>query len=163
MRAPAALAATAAALVALIAPGAAVADGTPEDHARDDAAARKTQQQEGALVRRTDAATAADATAAAASVTGTEGEVGSWSAPVDWPVVGIHVALLPNGRVLAYDSIGDSSTESSGVHDHTRATVWDPATGAQTDVRVNTGFNVFCSGLAHLLDGYVFLAGGNKD
>jgi hypothetical protein len=32
-----------------------------------------------------------------------------------------------------------------------------------TPVDVDTGFNVFCSGLAHLVDGRVFLAGGNKD
>jgi galactose oxidase-like protein/Kelch motif protein len=41
--------------------------------------------------------------------------------------------------------------------------VWDPATDTQTDVRVNTGYNIFCSGLAHLLDGSIFIAGGNKD
>ena len=45
----------------------------------------------------------------------------------------------------------------------TRATVWDPATGTQTPVNVNTGYNIFCSGLAHLIDGSVFIAGGNKD
>ena len=82
---------------------------------------------------------------------------------VDWPVVGVHVALLPNGKVLAYDSIGDNATETYPVQDHTRATVWDPATGTQTPVNVDTGFNVFCSGLAHLVDGRLFLAGGNKD
>ena len=49
------------------------------------------------------------------------------------------------------------------MQDHTRATVWDPATGTQTPVNVDTGYNVFCSGLAHLIDGRMFLAGGNKD
>ncbi len=78
-------------------------------------------------------------------------------------MVGVHVALLPNGKVLAYDSVGDNATETYPVHDHTRATVWDPATGTQTPVNVDTGFNVFCSGLAHLTDGSIFLAGGNKD
>ena len=90
-------------------------------------------------------------------------DVGEWGPVVDWPVVGVHVALLPNGKVLAYDSIGDNATETYPVHDHTRATVWDPATGTQTPVNVDTGFNVFCSGLAHLVDGRLFLAGGNKD
>ena len=70
----------------------------------------------------------------------------------------MHVALLPNGKVPAYDSIGDNATETYPVQDHTRATVWDPATGTQTPVNVDTGFNVFCSGLAHLVDGRVFLA-----
>jgi hypothetical protein len=151
------------ATIALTAPAAAGAHTTAEQHAREDSVAPKTAREERALVRRTQAATAADARAAAAAVPGAVGEVGSWSAPVDWPVVGVHVALLPNGKVLAYDSVGDHATESYPVHDHTRATVWDPQTGEQTDVRVNTGFNVFCSGLAHLLDGSVFVAGGNKD
>ena len=96
-------------------------------------------------------------------MTGTEQDVGQWGPVVDWPVVGVHVALLPNGKVLAYDSVGDNATETYPVHDHTRATVWDPATGTQTPVNVDTGFNVFCSGLAHLTDGSIFLAGGNKD
>jgi hypothetical protein len=68
-------------------------------------------------------------------------------------------SLLPNGKVLAYDSLVDPDA----VADHTRATVWDPQTSTHSDVRVNTGFNVFCSGLAHLFDGSVFLAGGQKD
>ena len=81
---------------------------------------------------------------------------------VDWPVVGTHVALLPNGKVLAYDSVGDKATETYPVHDRTRATVWDPQTGTQTPVWL-AGYNVFCSGLAHLTDGSLFLAGGNLD
>ena len=40
--------------------------------------------------------------------------------------------------------------------------MWDPATGTFTPVNL-TGYNVFCSGLAHLLDGSLFLAGGNKN
>ncbi|HEV7882599.1 MAG TPA: galactose oxidase-like domain-containing protein [Solirubrobacteraceae bacterium] len=150
-------------VIALTAPAAAGAHTTAEQHRQEDSVAAKTPQQERAMTRQTLAATAADARAAAAAVPGTEGEVGSWSAPVDWPVVGVHVALLPNGKVLAYDSVGDHATESYPLQDHTRATVWDPQTETQTDVRVTTGFNIFCSGLAHLLDGSVFVAGGNRD
>jgi hypothetical protein len=80
-----------------------------------------------------------------------------------WPVVGVHTALLPNGNVLSFDSVGDSATEAFAAHDHTRATVWNPVTGTHTRVDVSTGFNVFCAGLAHLPNGEVFLAGGNKD
>jgi hypothetical protein len=114
------------------------------------------------LERRTRAATARDAEAAAAAVTGNEGQVGQWGPVVDWPVVGVHVALLENGKVLAYDSVGDQAAETYEVHDHTRATVWDPATGTQTPVWV-TGYNIFCSGSAHLMDGSLFVAGGNKN
>ena len=101
--------------------------------------------------------------AAAAAAAGAPQDVGQWGPVVDWPVVGVHVALLSNGKVLAYDSVGDNATETYPVHNFTRATVWDPATGIQTPVNVDTGFNIFCSGLAHLVDGPIFLAGGNKD
>ena len=144
-------------------PCAALAHNSAEEHKQDDAAAPKSSAQERALTRETLAATAPDAQAAAAAVTGTEGDVGSWTAPVDWPVVGVHVALLPNGKVLAYDSVGDNATETYPVHNFTRATVFDPQTGTQTPVTVNTGWNIFCSGLAHLVNGDVFAAGGNKD
>ncbi|MCA1703278.1 MAG: hypothetical protein LC808_08440, partial [Actinobacteria bacterium] len=149
------------ALSVLALPAAAGAHTTAEAHMQEDAVALKTASEERALTSRTQAATAADANAAAP--TDSEGEVGSWSAPVDWPVVAVHAALLPNGKVLAYDSLGDRPFGSDAVHDHTRATIWDPRTGRHTDVRVDTGFNLFGSGLAHLLDGSVFVAGGNKD
>ena len=32
-----------------------------------------------------------------------------------------------------------------------------------TPANVDTGFNIFCAGFAHLFDGTLFLAGGNKD
>ncbi len=114
-------------------------------------------------MRQTMAASSADAAAAAAAVSPDPGQVGQWGPVVDWPVVAVHAALLPNGKVLAYDSIGDKATETYPVQDHSRATVWDPATGTQTPVNVTTGFNIFCSGLAHLMDGSIFVAGGNKD
>ena len=115
------------------------------------------------LTQHTRAATAGDARAAAAAVAGAEQDIGQWSPLVDWPVVGVHVALMPNGKVLAYDSVGDNATETYTDHTFTRATVWDPQTDTHTPVTVNTGYNVFCSGLAHLADGALFLAGGNKN
>ena len=151
-------------VAALVAPGAGAHGGvmTAAGHAAEDAVVH-TAAQERALDAHTRAVTAPDARAAAAAVAGAPQDVGQWGPVVDWPVVGVHVALLPNGKVLAYDSIGDNATETYPVQDHTRATVWDPATGTQTPVNVDTGFNIFCSGLAHLVDGRMFIAGGNKD
>ena len=153
-----------AAVVALAAPGAGAHDGvnTAAGHAAEDAVTL-TPTQERALDAHTRVVTMRAANAAAAAVAGAPQDVGEWGPVVDWPVVGVHVALLPNGKVLAYDSIGDHATETYPVQDHTRATVWDPATGTQTPVDVDTGFNIFCSGLAHLPDGRMFIAGGNKD
>jgi hypothetical protein len=135
---------------------------TDAGHEAEDAVVH-TAAQEGALNRDTLVASAADAQAADAAVVGGPQDVGAWTSPVDWPVVGVHVALLPNGKVLAYDSIGDNATESYPLQNTTRATVWDPVTGSQTPVNLDLGYNIFCSGLAHLIDGRMFLAGGNKD
>src|SRR3954470_6734308 len=149
---------------AAAAPAASAHEGveTADGHAAEDAVVH-TAAQERALDAHTRQLSAVDARAAAAALTGAPQDEGQWGPVVDWPVVGVHVALLPNGKVLAYDSVGDNATETYPVHDHTRATVWDPATGTQTPVNVDTGFNVFCSGLAPLVDGRLFLAGGNKD
>src|SRR5512133_2625117 len=135
---------------------------TPAGHAAEDAVVH-TDAQELALDAYTRAASAPHAAAAAAAVVAGPQDVGQWGPVVDWPVVGVHVALLPNGKVLAYDSVGDNATETYPVQDHTRATVWDPATGSQTPAWVTTGYNIFCSGLAHLMDGSLFVAGGTKN
>jgi hypothetical protein len=156
---------TALVVIAFFAPGVGADDGvmTADGHAAEDAVVH-TAAQERALDAHTRSVTAFAASAAAAATAGAPPQdVGQWGPVVDWPVVGVHVALLPNGKVLAYDSIGDHATESYPVQDHTRATVWDPVTGTQTPVTVDTGFNIFCSGLAHLIDGRMFMAGGNKD
>ena len=91
------------------------------------------------------------------------GQVGQWGPVSNWPVVGIHAALLPNGKVLAWDSVGDAATESFPVHNFTRATVYDPTTNTHTPATVDTGYNIFCAGFAHLFDGSLFIAGGNKN
>jgi hypothetical protein len=150
--------------IAVGAPGVAVAQDvhTPEAHHAEDHVVHDAAT-EARLNRETLLRSAAASRAAAAAVPTDPGQVGQWGPVVNWPVVGIHVALLPNGKVLAWDSVGDRATESFPVHDFTRATVYDPATGSQTPVNVNTGYNIFCSGFAHLFDGSLFIAGGNKD
>jgi hypothetical protein len=101
--------------------------------------------------------------AALAATAGPPQEVGQWGPLTPWPVVGVHTALLPNGNVLSFDSVGDSASENYTVHNFTRATVWNPVTESHTNVDARTGYNIFCAGLAHLPNGDVFLAGGNKD
>jgi fibronectin type 3 domain-containing protein len=137
---------------------------TEAEHLADDSVTLKhTPAVEARLMKETRAATATDVQAAINAVVGNEHDVGSWGQLTNWPLVPVHVALLPNGKVLAYDNVGDGAAESYTDHTFSRATVWDPVTGTQTDVRVNTGYNIFCSGLAHLPDGTLFVAGGNKN
>jgi len=75
---------------------------------------------------------------------------GQWSAVLAWPLVAIHMTLLPTGKVLALDD----HTDSLG------AEVFDPATNSLTAVPFYTA-NLFCSGHALLPDGRVFIAGGH--
>ncbi len=134
---------------------------TVRGHMTEDAVTH-TPAQERRLERRSEAATAADARAAAQAVGDDPGVVGQWGPVEDWPVVAIHAALLPNGKVVAWDSMLDAADKPAGGTPFTRATVWDPATGVQTPATVTTGFNIFCAGLAHLADGRLFAAGGNQ-
>jgi hypothetical protein len=127
-------------------------DGVFHDAATEAALDRETRLRSGWAFASNAAAVAAD-----------PGQAGQWGPVADWPVVGIHVALLPNGKVVAWDSVGDAATETFPVHDFTRATVYDPVTGTHTAATVDTGYNVFCAGFAHLYDGTLFLAGGNKN
>ena len=99
--------------------------------------------------------------AAAALAAGPEVS-GSWGPVVPAAVVPVFTALLPNGKVLMWDSVGDNATESYPDQSFTRAAVWDPATGVSTRIDVE-GANIFCAGFVQLSDGRVFVAGGNKD
>lgn len=87
---------------------------------------------------------------------------GRWSAVQGTPVVPVFQAVLPNGKVLMWDSVGDDAAESYPDHTYTRASVWDPSEDTYTNVDV-TGYNIFCAGYTQLADGRVLVAGGNKD
>ncbi len=99
----------------------------------------------------------------AATIAATAHIDGQWSGVQNWPVIPVFVSLLHDGRVLAFDSVGDAPTESFQNHNFTRATIWNPISNQFTDVRVDTGYNLFCSGFASLPDGQLFIAGGNAD
>jgi hypothetical protein len=71
---------------------------------------------------------------------------GEWAAPFDWPVVAVHLHLLPSGQVLTWGRVGEPQ-------------IWDPATGAFT-VAASASM-LFCSGHAFLSDGRLLVAGGH--
>src|SRR5262249_23500409 len=130
----------------MVVPGGAAARttvDTPRGHAAEDNVALTPSTE--AQLSRESARKNAAARANVATVSGDPGAVGQWGQVIPWPEVAINAALLPNGEVLAYDSIGDSATETFPVQDHTRASLWDPATGSQTDVTFNLkngGYNI---------------------
>jgi hypothetical protein len=90
--------------------------------------------------------------ASSIGVAGTQPEdVGQWTAPAPWPVIAIHSALLPTGKVMqyAYPSIGAGSN----------AQIWEHTQGEFENTVMST--DIFCSGLSLLPDGKLFVSGGN--
>ena len=81
-----------------------------------------------------------------ASAAAAGAESGEWSAPFFWPVVAVHLSLLPNGKVLSW---GLSRT----------AQIWDPVTGRFTGI--STPAWLFCSGHSFLPDGRLLVSGGH--
>ena len=80
---------------------------------------------------------------------------GSWTPPFAWPIVGAHLAVLPNRRIITWvssDIVG--TTETHHVH------TWDPVTGQLTDIGAGT-HNIFCSGHTFLPDGRLLVVGGH--
>ncbi|HEX7337836.1 MAG TPA: galactose oxidase-like domain-containing protein [Gemmatimonadales bacterium] len=71
---------------------------------------------------------------------------GEWADPFPWPVVAVHLHLLPDGKVLSWGAVGDPQ-------------VWDPATSAFAGAPSRT--HLFCSGHAFLPDGRLLVAGGH--
>ena len=70
-------------------------------------------------------------------------EKGVWSEAASWPLMAIHAALLPDGKVLTYGTNSEGG-QAAYIYD-----VWDPALGlgavAHTTLDVTTGTDIFCS------------------
>ena len=99
---------------------------------------------------------------AAAEVVADPGVSGQWSSVIDTEVIPVLQAMLPSGKVLMWDSVGDDSPEDYTSHSFTRALVWNPADDSYKRVDVQ-GYNIFCAGFAHLPNGNILVAGGTKN
>jgi hypothetical protein len=95
--------------------------------------------------------------------------LGQWSPVMQWPLVAIHAALLPTGKVLVWPRLENDdpkATTKTKVKNLPRPKeeswphLWDPATG-QLTITPRPPFNPFCSGHAFLPDGRLFIAGGH--
>ena len=78
--------------------------------------------------------------------------VGRWTTLPALPHFPINLILLPSGKVMMYP--GDEGISGDN------ALLWDPATSS-TLAMAHAGYDLFCSGHAHLADGRVLVAGGH--
>lgn len=77
-----------------------------------------------------------------------ERTLGEWTRPFAWPIVAVHLHLLPTAEVLSWGRVGEPQ-------------IWNPATGAFSPVPSTT--MLFCSGHAFLPDGRLLVTGGHLD
>ncbi len=87
--------------------------------------------------------------------------VGAWGKLANWPVIPIHVSVLPDGRVMTY---GTDPFGKQGAKFH--YDVWDPAAGIGADSHLTlsntTGTDIFCSAQLVLpLTGELLMNGGD--
>ncbi|HVK98191.1 MAG TPA: galactose oxidase-like domain-containing protein, partial [Dongiaceae bacterium] len=85
---------------------------------------------------------------------------GVWSGVYNWPMNGLHAALLPDGRVLTFGTTPNGNGQNGRYFD-----VWNPALGMGTNAH-NTVYDPsrqdsFCGTSTYLPDGSLLLAGGN--
>ncbi len=112
---------------------------------------------------------------AAAALAGPPEQVGRWGAPFSIPVMGIHAAMLPTGKVMWFSYPKNPTTRhgGGGVNDPNtaQAWLWNPATG--TTKRVDPPLwrdprdgllkpaNIWCGGQTFTADGRLVVFGGN--
>jgi hypothetical protein len=85
---------------------------------------------------------------------------GWWETPATWPIVGVHAAVLTDGRVLTYGTDQGAAQGAQFTFD-----IWNPKMGngasSHQTLPNNLGVDMFCSGQSLLPNGKLVLAGGD--
>lgn len=84
-------------------------------------------------------------------------EVGEWTDLFSWPIIGLHVQLTPDGKILTFGT--DQNGVQSGLHVYD---VWDPVTNTHQTLQHTTHSDLFCSVSMIIPEtGNVLFAGGD--
>ncbi len=106
--------------------------------------------------------TAADPLLQNLNIPANAASAGMWSPTQSWPLNGLHVMVLPDGRVLTYGSPqGNAGTQDGRTHDYWQPRLGFGANSHQTTTSTSRP-NSFCSTSAFLLDGRVIMTSGNS-
>src|ERR1700722_11719030 len=85
---------------------------------------------------------------------------GAFGPAVTWPIIPIHVVLLPDGRVMNYGTNQLGQQGSLLIYD-----VWDPTLGTQSNAHLTlpnkTNSDIFCGAQSVMVSGAVLVAGGD--
>jgi hypothetical protein len=105
-------------------------------------------------------ATASAASLAIPSGSASASTMGVFGAPVKWPIIPIHIILLPDGRVMSYGTNESGQQGAQLIYD-----VWDPSLGTDTSSHTvlanSTNTDLFCSTQSLMLSGEVLTSGGD--
>ena len=84
-------------------------------------------------------------------------EIGAFSDIFSWPIVGLHVGLTPDGKLLTFGT--DQNGVQSGLHIYD---IWDPVTNSHTTLSHTTNSDIFCA-VAMIVPetGEILIAGGD--
>jgi YVTN family beta-propeller protein len=86
---------------------------------------------------------------------------GAWTEVHDWPLIAIHAALTPDGRVLTYGTTGSGTQTGYFIYD-----IWDPMaglTGGHLTLDNMTLTDIFCSSQIVLpQSGDILIVGGDN-
>ncbi len=83
---------------------------------------------------------------------------GQWSSVFDWPIIGIHCILTPDGKILTYgtDQLGQQGAQL--IYD-----VWDIAANTHYTLPNTTPTDMFCSAAAVVPEtGQILIMGGDS-
>ncbi|MGH8584643.1 MAG: hypothetical protein ACREWE_00110 [Gammaproteobacteria bacterium] len=79
--------------------------------------------------------------------------IGQWSLVGPLPYYPVHTHMLPTGKVMIWQGLGESGGVPGGD-------AWDPTNQSVSSLS-KPGYDIFCSGHSFLADGTLFVAGGH--
>lgn len=86
--------------------------------------------------------------------------MGVFGAPVTWPIIPIHVILLPDNRLMSYGTDESGNQGAQLFYD-----VWDPSQGTDSSSHTvlpnSTSTDIFCGTQSLMLSGEVLTSGGD--
>ncbi len=119
-----------------------------------------TTNDDGGAIHAIDAA-APDVFEAVTAPPANAAQTGWWGSAMNWPLIGIHAVVLPDGRVMSYGSDASGTQGAQFIYD-----VWNPALGGGDSSHLtldnSTRTDIFCGSQSLMPSGMVFIAGGDN-